>query len=66
MIETRDEVSPPALAVRVETAARMLDAPAATVTFWIREGRLPAVKIGRSWRVRVADLDALLTKEAAS
>jgi excisionase family DNA binding protein len=47
------------IAVRVETAARMLDAPPSTVVFWIRTGKLPAYKIGRAWRVRVEDIHSL-------
>lgn len=56
--------TPDPIAVSVETAAKMLDAPPATVTFWIRSGRLPAAKIGRAWRIRKADLDALLNSTA--
>lgn len=52
--------APEAIAVSVETAAKMVDTSTATVTFWIRTGRLPAIKIGRSWRIRVDDLNALL------
>lgn len=58
--------SSPAIAVRVETAARMLDTAPSTVSYWIRTGRLPAVKIGRSWRIQVADLRKLAPAELAS
>jgi excisionase family DNA binding protein len=57
--------SPPVepIAVRVETAARLLDTSPATVTHWIRSGRLPAsTKIGRSWRIAMSDIKALLAK----
>jgi len=52
---TRDVV-----AVKVETAARMLDTSQYTVLHWIRTGRLPATKVGRTWRVRVDDLETVL------
>ncbi len=48
-----------AIAVRVETAARLIDTSPNTILFWIRAGRLPAVKVGRTWRVRVDDLEAI-------
>ena len=32
-----------------------------TLRRWIKEGRIPAYKLGTHWRVRVTDLDALLT-----
>ncbi len=47
------------VALRVETAARLLDATPAQVLFWIRTKRLPAYKLGRAWRVRRADIEAL-------
>ena len=52
------------LAVRVETAAKMLDTSPTTIALWLRTGRLSGIKVGRSWRVRVADLKALVDAEA--
>lgn len=46
-------------AVRVETAARMLDASAQQVLYEIRQGRLPAFKFGRAWRIKVEDIQRL-------
>jgi excisionase family DNA binding protein len=57
-----DTVDP--LAVRIPTAARLLDTPERTIGAWLREGRLSGVKVGRSWRVRVSDIKALLDREA--
>jgi excisionase family DNA binding protein len=48
------------IAVKIETAARLIDTPATTVLFWVKRGRLPARKVGRSYRVLVADLKALV------
>ncbi len=48
-----------AVVLRVETAARLLDASPATVLFWIRTNKLPAFKIGRAWRIRKVDIEAL-------
>jgi excisionase family DNA binding protein len=48
------------VAVRIETAARLLDASPAMVRFWIKTGRLRATKVGRSWRVRTSDLNAMV------
>lgn len=31
-----------------------------TVRRWIKEGELPAYKVGRGWRIREADLNAWL------
>jgi excisionase family DNA binding protein len=59
---TSDTVSP--LAVRVETAAKMFDTSPTTIALWLRTGRLSGFKVGRSWRVRVSDLQALLDGEA--
>ncbi len=54
------------LTVRVETAARMLDAPYTTVITWIKAGYLPGSrKIGRSWRVPVSAINALANNTAS-
>jgi excisionase family DNA binding protein len=31
-----------------------------TIRRWIKEGTLPAFKVGRGWRIRESDLDAWL------
>jgi len=31
-----------------------------TISQWCREGRLPAIKLGKEWRIRRGTLDALL------
>ena len=34
-----------------------------TVRRWIKEGRLPAYKVGRAWRIRDADLNRWLNEQ---
>lgn len=34
-----------------------------TVRRWIKEGALPAYKVGRAWRIRRADLDRWLNRQ---
>jgi excisionase family DNA binding protein len=51
------------LAVKIATAAKLIDTSPSTVAAWLREGRLPGVKVGRSWRVRVSDLERLVDAE---
>lgn len=42
-----------------------LNIHAATVRSWIRSGRLAAVNVGRTWRVRRSDLDRALLVDAS-
>lgn len=51
-----DQVTQAPVAVRVDTVARMLDTAPSTVLYWIKTGRLPATKVGRSWRIRIEDV----------
>jgi len=46
----------------VDEVARYLGVAPVSVYRWCREGRLPAVKLGRVWRVRRAALDDLLRR----
>lgn len=34
-----------------------------TVRRWINEGKLPAYKVGRAWRIKETDLDQWLNKQ---
>lgn len=47
-----------------EEVAEALCVTTKTVRRWIARGELPAVKLHRQWRVRVADLDALLVGDS--
>ncbi len=40
--------------------AHLLKMTEATVRRWIRDGALPAIQIGREWRIAAADLDEFL------
>lgn len=42
----------------VEEVARYLKVHEVTVQRWCRTGELPAAKIGRAYRIKMADLDA--------
>lgn len=48
----------------VDEVARYLDVHPLTVYRWCREGRLPAAKIGKGWRIRRAALEDLLQRGA--
>src|SRR3978361_773120 len=43
-----------------EEVARELDLKPTTIYQWCREGRLPAIKLGKEWRIRRTALDAFL------
>jgi excisionase family DNA binding protein len=45
-----------------EEVARYLGVKPTTVYQWCREGRLPALKLGKSWRIRRAALEAFLVQ----
>lgn len=52
----------PGTTLAVEEVARRLGRHPDTIREDLRAGRLPGVKIGRSWRVVAADLDAHLKR----
>ncbi len=54
------EQTPAQIAVSIDTAARMVDVSYWTMLTWVKSGRLPASKVGRGWRIRTADLNALV------
>jgi excisionase family DNA binding protein len=43
--------------------AQTLGMNPSTVRLWVREGRLPAEKVGRKWMVRRADLEQMLADQ---
>ena len=43
-----------------EQVAERLQVTELTVYGWLRRGRLPALKLGRLWRIRQDDLEAFL------
>jgi excisionase family DNA binding protein len=48
--------------VNVAEAARQIDVSPATIREWMREGRLGRYHAGRELRVRVSELQALMTR----
>jgi excisionase family DNA binding protein len=51
------------IAVRLDTAARLTDTSTDTLRDWIKKGLLPAAKVGRAYRIRVRDLEALVAPD---
>jgi excisionase family DNA binding protein len=47
----------------LDEVAELLRVDVQTVRRWCREGRLRAVKVGRSWRVKKDVVDAIVEKE---
>ena len=43
--------------------AQTLGMNPSTVRLWVREGRLPAEKVGRRWMVRRTDLEQMLAEQ---
>jgi excisionase family DNA binding protein len=52
--------------LNVGRAAEALAVSTQTIRNWIDAGVLPATKIGRNWRIRREDIDALLARAEAS
>jgi len=53
------EMSPETL-LNVREVADFLRVNATTIYTWARQGQLPAIKVGRSWRFRQSDLETWL------
>jgi excisionase family DNA binding protein len=52
--------------ITVPDLAQRLQLNPITIRRWIKSGRLPAQKLGKSYRVRVADVLKLVTPEASA
>lgn len=52
--------------LHVEEVASFLDVGPVTIYRWCREGRLPCLKIGRSWRIRRESLEEFLRQSERS
>ncbi|MCA1731757.1 MAG: helix-turn-helix domain-containing protein [Actinobacteria bacterium] len=63
MREPSDQLDP---LLSTEEVAEYLGIGQATIYHWCREGRLPAVKIGRRWRVRRTALEGFVRKNERS
>jgi len=46
----------------IKEVAEMLGMQPTTIYVWAQNGKLPAIKIGRTWRFRRASIEAWLTK----
>lgn len=49
--------------IDAETAAGLLGVNVFTLYRWVREGRVPAIRLGRSIRFRVAALEAWMSEQ---
>ncbi len=47
----------------VKEVASYLRFSRTTVWRWCNEGKLPAIKVGRNWRVRRSDVEKILNEE---
>ncbi len=48
--------------LNVKQVARYLQLKESTIYSWAQDGKIPAIKIGRTWRFRRSDLDAWLAR----
>lgn len=65
-VKNVDEALPKKDLLRVEDVAEYLGVGQVTVYRWCREGRLPCLKVGRSWRIRRAALEEFLRQSERS
>ena len=53
--------------IATDEVARILDVKIRTVQLWIRQKKLPGIKLGsRTWRVREKDLEKFIEDRAAA
>lgn len=48
--------------LNVKQVAKYLQLKESTIYSWAQDGKIPAIKIGRTWRFRRADLEEWLEK----
>jgi excisionase family DNA binding protein len=46
----------------VEDVAKQLQVSTYTVRRWLKSGKLPAIKLGKEWRISPDDLEAFLAQ----
>jgi len=51
----------PSTVLTTEEAAAYLRVSKATILRWCNTGKLPAFRIGRAWRINVAELDKIMS-----
>ncbi len=52
--------------LNVKQVAQYLQLKESTIYSWAQDGKIPAIKIGRTWRFRRADLDEWLERHLKS
>lgn len=52
--------------LNVKQVAQYLQLKESTIYSWAQDGKIPAIKIGRTWRFRRADLDSWLERHLKS
>ena len=60
------QVSPFDQLLTIDEVSRLLRVSRNTAYTMCRDGRLPAIKLGRDWRIRRADLEELLKQDFES
>ena len=50
--------------LNVKQVAEYLQLKESTIYSWAQDGKVPAIKIGRTWRFRRSDLDVWLQRHA--
>ena len=48
--------------LNVKQVAQYLQLKESTIYSWAQDGKIPAIKIGRTWRFRRSDLDSWLVR----
>lgn len=61
-LRSQDGPAPRDKLLSVKQAAELLSCSEAAIRKWIQQGRLPALKVGRLTRLRLRDLEGVMTK----
>ena len=52
--------------ISITEAAHICDVARSTVWEWIKKGKLPAVRVGRNYRIKESDLQRVIVCEGAA
>ncbi|MFO7917505.1 MAG: helix-turn-helix domain-containing protein [Anaerolineae bacterium] len=61
-MNAREIVENEEVLLNVKQVAKYLQLKESTIYSWAQDGKIPAIKIGRTWRFRRSDLDEWLEK----